>query len=148
MIRAPGQELAHCLRVGAAGVAVADIGREEFDEAHLCTVAGGGDQGRRRPDGAIGNELVHELRPRHHRATRRHAASKATPPQRLRWSIRISPTFGVAFDSCAASMTGVAVDCFATATTGSASAISSSSALIAFRSRAIDRSLFSENFRL
>jgi hypothetical protein len=62
--------------------------------------------------------------------------------------IRISPAFGVAFDSCAASMTGVAIDCFAAATTGSASAILSSSVLIAFRSRAIDRSLFSENFRL
>src|SRR5271170_5046295 len=136
MILAPGQELANRLRVCAAGVAVADIGREEFDEALLRTVAGGGDQGRRRPDGAIGNELLHQSRPRHHRATRRHAASKAMPPQRLGWSIRISPTFGVAFDSCAASMTGVAVDCFAGSTSGSASAISSSSVLIAFRSRA------------
>jgi hypothetical protein len=41
------------LRVGAAGVAVADIGGEEFDEALLCTAAGGGDQGRRRPDGEM-----------------------------------------------------------------------------------------------
>jgi hypothetical protein len=54
-IFAPSQELVHRLRVCAAGVAVADIGPEEFDEALLCTVAGGGDQGRRRPDGAIGN---------------------------------------------------------------------------------------------
>src|SRR5271168_501893 len=43
---------------------------------------------------------------------------------------------GVAVDSCAASVTGATVDCFAVATTGSASAISSSSVLIAFRSRA------------
>src|SRR5271170_6550343 len=121
MILAPGQELANRLRVCAAGVAVADIGREEFDEALLRTVAGGGDQGRRRPDGAIGNELLHELRPRHHRATRRHAASKAMPPQRLDWSIRISPAVGVAFDPCAASMTGATVDCLAAATTGSTS---------------------------
>jgi hypothetical protein len=121
MILAPGQELAHRLRVGAAGVAVADIGREEFDEALLRTVAGGDDQGRRRPDGAIGNELDHQLRPRHHRATRCHAASKAMPLQRLGWSIRISLAFGVVFDSCVASMTGLAVDCFAASTTGPAS---------------------------
>jgi hypothetical protein len=33
VILAPGQKLRHSLRVGAAGVAVADVGREEFDEA-------------------------------------------------------------------------------------------------------------------
>jgi hypothetical protein len=78
------------------------------------------------------------------------------PPQRLGRSIRTSSAFGVVLDSCVASMTGagvasmtgVAIDCFAAATNGPASAISSSSALIAFRSRASDRSFFSEKFRL
>ena len=89
-----------------------------------------------------GGELVHELRPCHHRPTRRHAASRAMPPQRLGWSVGISPAFWVAFDSCTASTTGVAVDDFCT--TGSTSAISSSSVLIAFRSKEIERSLFPE----
>jgi hypothetical protein len=82
-----------------------------------------------------GDELVHQLRPRHHRPTRRHAALKSMPPHGLDWvafDSRKAPTTGAAFDTCTAS------------TTGSASAISSSSVLIAFRIRAIDRSLFSE----
>ena len=91
-----------------------------------------------------GDELVHRLRPRHHRPTRRHAASRAMLPQSLAWSVRTSPAFWVAFDSCTASMTGVAFDSCTASTTGSASAISSSSVLIAFRSRAIDCSLLSE----
>jgi len=33
VILAPGQELAHRLRIGAAGVAVADVGGEKFQEA-------------------------------------------------------------------------------------------------------------------
>jgi hypothetical protein len=72
------------------------------------------------------------------------------PPQRLGRSLRILSAFGLVFDPFVASMTGVAVDCFAGSTIDPvlASAISSSSALIAFRSRAIDRSLFSEKFRL
>ena len=103
-------------------------------------LAGAGDEDRGL-SGVKGDELVHELRPRHHRPRRRHAASRAMPPQRLGWSVRTSPAFWVAFDSCTASTTGVAVD---SCTTGSTSAISSSSVLIAFRSRAIDRSLPSE----
>jgi hypothetical protein len=43
---APSQELAHCLRVGAASLAVADVGGEEFDEALLRAAAGGDDKGR------------------------------------------------------------------------------------------------------
>ena len=57
-----------------------------------------------------GDELVHRLRPRHHRPTRRHAASRAMLPQSLAWSVRTSPAFWVAFDSCTASMTGVAFE--------------------------------------
>jgi hypothetical protein len=124
------------------------FGGEEFDETHAGMFAGGGNEDRGL-SGVKGDELVHRLRPRHHRPTRRHAASRAMLPQSLGWSVRTSPVrtspaFWVAFDSCTASMTGVALDSCTASTTGSASAISSSSVLIAFRSRAIDRSLLSE----
>jgi hypothetical protein len=41
---APGQELVHCLRVGPASVAVADVGREEFDKPFLRALSGRGDE--------------------------------------------------------------------------------------------------------
>ena len=44
MMLAPGQELVHCLRVGPAGVAVADVGREEFDKPFLRAISGRGDE--------------------------------------------------------------------------------------------------------
>jgi hypothetical protein len=49
MMLAPGQELGNRLRVGAAGVAVADVGGEEFDEADTGLVAGGDDEGQGTP---------------------------------------------------------------------------------------------------
>jgi hypothetical protein len=68
-----------------------------------------------------------QSRPRHHRTTRRHAASKAMPPQRLGQSIRISPASGMILDSCVGSVAGMGVasmtvDCFAAATNDPASA--------------------------
>jgi hypothetical protein len=57
-ILAPGQEFAHGLRVGAAGVAVANVGGEEFQKAQLCILASGGDE-RRGGVSSDGNELVH-----------------------------------------------------------------------------------------
>jgi hypothetical protein len=55
---APGKELAHRLRVGAAGIAVANVGREEFKKAQLGALAGGGDKGRGGVSGE-GDKLVH-----------------------------------------------------------------------------------------
>jgi len=58
VILAPGQELAHRLRVGAAGVAIANVGGEEFDEALLRALAGGCDESGGAVSG-YGDELVH-----------------------------------------------------------------------------------------
>ena len=59
--RAPGQEFIGGAGIGPARVRVADVGREEFEEAHAGALAGGGDQrrdhGRREMD-----ELVHGYR--------------------------------------------------------------------------------------
>jgi len=44
MMLAPGQELVHYLRVGPASVAVADVGREEFDKPFLRALSGRGDE--------------------------------------------------------------------------------------------------------
>jgi hypothetical protein len=43
---APGQKLPHRLRIGATGVAVADVGGEELKKAQLRAIAGGDDEGR------------------------------------------------------------------------------------------------------
>jgi hypothetical protein len=43
---APGQEFFRGAGVGPARVRVADVGREEFEEAHAGTLAGGRDEGR------------------------------------------------------------------------------------------------------
>jgi hypothetical protein len=50
MTLAPGQELADRLRIGAAGVAVADVGGEKLDEA-LLRARAGDEGGRRRRTG-------------------------------------------------------------------------------------------------
>ena len=42
--RAPGQEFIGGAGIGAARVRVADIGGEEFEEAHAGALAGGGDE--------------------------------------------------------------------------------------------------------
>jgi hypothetical protein len=82
----------------------------------------------------VKGELVHELRPRHHRATRRHVALRSKP-RRLGWSVRTSSSGWVAIDFCGGA-----------ATTGFSSAMSSSSVQIALRRRSIDRSLPSEKY--
>jgi hypothetical protein len=46
-VLAPGQEFRHAARVAAPRVWVADVGREEFDEAHADALAGGLDESRR-----------------------------------------------------------------------------------------------------
>jgi hypothetical protein len=55
--RAPGQKFIGSAGIGAARVRVADVGREEFEEAHAGTLAGGGEcrQGSR----SDRDELVH-----------------------------------------------------------------------------------------
>src|ERR1700678_3582627 len=138
---APPQKLAHRLRVGAAGVAIADVGGEEFDEALLRARAGGCDE----RGGAVSgyrDELVPQLRPRPHSPTRRHAALRSMPPHRLGWSVRTSLGFWVSFTPCPASTT----NSFAPFTTGCAAAISSSSVPIASPNRTIERSLPSEKY--
>ena len=44
--RAPGQEFIRGAGIGPARVRVADVGGEEFEEAHAGALAGGGDQRR------------------------------------------------------------------------------------------------------
>ena len=44
--RAPGQEFIGSAGIGAARVRVADVGGEEFEEAHAGALAGGGDERR------------------------------------------------------------------------------------------------------
>ena len=44
--RAPGQEFLGGAGIGPARVRVADVGREEFEEAHRGALAGGGDERR------------------------------------------------------------------------------------------------------
>ena len=61
VILAPGQKFAHRLRVGAAGVAVANVGGEEFDEALLRALAGGDDEGRGGVGRAEGDELSYSF---------------------------------------------------------------------------------------
>ena len=46
LLVAPGQKLRHGAAVGPARVRVADVGREEFQEAKRGALAGGGDQRR------------------------------------------------------------------------------------------------------
>jgi hypothetical protein len=58
---APGQKLPHRLRVSAAGIAIADVGREEFEETKLRALAGGGDEGGGGVDRTEGGELVHAV---------------------------------------------------------------------------------------
>jgi hypothetical protein len=59
-IGAPGQKFLRRSIVRPACVRVADVGREEFEESHRRTLAGGGD--KRRQCGRVGqNELVHVL---------------------------------------------------------------------------------------
>jgi hypothetical protein len=57
-VRAPGQKLCDGAAVGAPRVWVADIGGEEFEEAQLRALAGGGDEGRSGVSGE-GDELIH-----------------------------------------------------------------------------------------
>ena len=58
---APGQKFPHRLRIGAARVPIADIGREEFPETRLGVVAGGrNDRGGLSSRGGAGSEMVHE----------------------------------------------------------------------------------------
>jgi hypothetical protein len=56
--RAPGQEFIGRAGVGAARVRVADVGREEFEEAHAGALAGRGDEGGQRAR-SDRDELVH-----------------------------------------------------------------------------------------
>ncbi len=44
--RAPHQKFIGGAGIGPARVRVADVGREKFEEAHACALAGGGDEGR------------------------------------------------------------------------------------------------------
>jgi len=53
---APGQELDNRLRIGAPGVAVADVGAEEFEKAQLRALASGGDEGRGGVGGSKGDK--------------------------------------------------------------------------------------------
>ena len=58
----PIEKLGHGAAVGSAGVRVADVGGEEFQEANAGMLAGGGDQDRN--EGATGwrrqwGELIH-----------------------------------------------------------------------------------------
>ena len=43
---APGQKFVRGAGIGAAGVRIADIGSEEFEEARSGVLAGGRDEGR------------------------------------------------------------------------------------------------------
>ena len=56
--RAPGQKFLGGAVIGPARVRVADVGGEEFEEAHRGALAGGGDQ-RRCVRMTKGNKFVH-----------------------------------------------------------------------------------------
>jgi hypothetical protein len=58
--RAPGQKFIGSAGVRPARVRVADVGREEFEEAHAGALAGGGDE-RGQSRRAERDELVHEM---------------------------------------------------------------------------------------
>ena len=60
--RAPGQEFIRGASIGASRVRVADVGGEEFKEAHAGALTGGRDQ--RRDNGRRGtdDELAHGYR--------------------------------------------------------------------------------------
>ena len=60
--RAPGQKLLRSAGIGPARVRVADVGREEFKEAHRGARAGGGDE-RRDRGRSERDELVHSRSP-------------------------------------------------------------------------------------
>jgi hypothetical protein len=57
--RAPAEEFLRRTSIGPARVRVADVGGEEFEEAHRGALAGGGDQSRDGKRGK-GDQLIHE----------------------------------------------------------------------------------------
>jgi hypothetical protein len=57
--RAPGKEVIGGARIGPARVRVADVRREEFEEAHARTLAGSGYEDRNGGRRGMDDELVH-----------------------------------------------------------------------------------------
>src|SRR6202011_2017575 len=61
-IRAPAEEFLRGAGIGPARVRIADVGGEEFEEAHAGALAGGGDQRRDHGRRGMEDELVHRYR--------------------------------------------------------------------------------------
>jgi hypothetical protein len=84
-LRAP--DISRFMRDVAAGKTASRVGRAGI---------GLGQQGRAPARARRRLRRGHQLRPRHHRPTRRHTDLRSMPPRHLGWSVRTSPAFWVA----------------------------------------------------